>query len=149
MFVITNDMPRRDDLPFCRKADGKGDFWGVADYWAATPSGDKAKDFETGFRWGREMVAFIDQSEDHPQALVFVLRDMIEKGRFGHLEAGFLDAISTASLLYHLSLRYGVSVIDHINSGFGVPIVYPGCMKPKRLPFERTKLGRDTLDFAT
>ena len=143
LFMLTDDLPERWDLPFCRKTDGEGDYWGVADYWAVTPSGDDAKDYERGFEWGREAVAFTDQTDDSPQALVFVLRDMVEKGRFGHLEAGFCDAVATAALLYHNSLRHGWFEINHINTRFGKPIVYPCREKPKRLPFVRTKLSWD------
>ena len=133
---------KREDLPFCRKTNGDGDYWGVVDYWAVTPSGDDSKDYETGFQYGREIVAFIDQGEDHPHAYTFVLRDMVAKGRFGPLEAGFCAAVATAALLYHSSLRCGWSKADHLDTHFGKPIVYPGCMAPTGWPFVRTQLGR-------
>ena len=62
---------KREDLPFCRKTSGDGDHWGIADYWAVTPSGDDSKDYETGFQYGREIVAFMDQGEDHPHLSEF------------------------------------------------------------------------------
>ncbi len=133
---------KREDLPFCRKTNGDGDYWGVVDYWAVTPSGDDSKDYETGFQYGREIVAFMDQGEDHPHALSFVLRDMGAKGRFGPLEIGFCYAVATAALLYHNSLRCGWNKFDHLDTRFGKPIVYPGCMAPTGWPFVRTQLGR-------
>ena len=34
LFIFTNDLPEREDLPFCRTTNGDGDYWGVVDYWA-------------------------------------------------------------------------------------------------------------------
>ena len=95
-----NRAYERSDLPFVR-ANGHGE----TNCWAVNPSGDAGQDFETGLRYGRYAVAFAEREEDSTQFLVHVFRDMVAVGQFGHLEAGFVDAVSHAALLHCFSLR--------------------------------------------
>ena len=119
-----NRAYERSDLPFVR-ADGHGE----TNCWAVNPSGDAEQDFETGGQYGRLAVAFAEQVEDSTQLLVHVFRDIVAAGRFGHLEAGFVDAMAIAGITHHNSLRMG-----WIERGlFGEPIVYPGFSVRRRV----------------
>ncbi len=118
---VPNRPYKRSDLAFVRVDDH-----GETNCWAVTPSGNDREDYETGFQYGREAVAFIEQ-KDSPQLLIHVLQDMVKAGQFNHLEAGFAHAVASAALLHHNSLRLGL-----IERGcFGGPIVYPGFVAPK------------------
>jgi len=97
----TNRPYKRSDLAFVRTDDH-----GETNCWSVNPSGDTEQDFKTGSRYGLSAIAFAEQVEDCNQFLVHVFRDMFAAGQFGHLEAGFVDAVSHAALLHNFSSRY-------------------------------------------
>ena len=97
----TNRPYKRSDFAFVRTDDH-----GETNCWAVNPSGDTEQDLETGLGYGRNALAFAEQVEDSPQFLVHIIRDMVAAGQFGHLEAGFVDAVSHAALLHNFSSRY-------------------------------------------
>ena len=124
---VTNRPRKLTDLPFVR-ADGRG----VLCYWSVTPTGNDSADLARSFEWGRQLVAFMDQIEDHPQILTCVIRDMVAAGRFGPLESGFIQAVGTATVELHNALR-----CDLVKPGlFGTPIVYPGYIAPKNCSYD-------------
>ncbi len=114
-------IARRHQLDFIRVNRGR------PNYWAAVPSGNASEDWARGFKYGRQAVAFMEQVEDHPHLLFDIVRDMPERELLGELEAGFLEAVATAAILHHNSLRWGW--IER--SFFGDPIVFPGFSAPK------------------
>ena len=125
---VTNRPCELTDLPFVR-ADGRG----VLCYWSVTPTGNDSADLARSFEWGRQLVAFMDQIEDHPQILTCVIRDMVAAGRFGPLESGFIQAVGTATVELHNALRLGL-----VQPGlFGRPIVYLGYVAPKHGHYDR------------
>ena len=116
------------NLPFVR-ADDRG----VLNYWSVTPSGNPIEDDATGFEYGRQFIAFMEQIEDHPQLLVHVYHDMAKSGQISGIETGFLTAVGTAGIAHHHSLRVGL-----VKPGlFGKPIVYPGYVAPKHGCYDR------------
>ena len=120
---MTNDRSlKREHLPFVRADD-----LGKLNHWAVTPSGNASEDRETGFQYGREAIAFMEQAEDSTQLLGQVVHDMFKRGELGPLEAGFFDAVGLAALLYHNSLRKGWIERGH----FGEPIIYSGFTAPE------------------
>ena len=125
---VANRPRKLTDLPFVR-ADGRG----VLCYWSVTPTGNDSEDLARSFEWGRQLAAFMDQIEDHPRLLAYVIRDMVAAGRFGPLESGFIQAVGTATVELHNALRLGL-----VQPGlFGRPIVYIGYVAPKHGHYDR------------
>ena len=124
-------------LPFVSVNEDRVDFWSVF------PTGDDEQDDEMGFEYGCEAAAFMDQCADHTALAITVVSTMVEKGQFGPLEIGFIDAIALGALFHHSSCRLGV--IAH--GCFDEPILFPDHIAPKdrpwRLPSSLRQLGNE------
>ncbi len=110
-------------------------------FWAVNATGDDAQKWETGSQYGREAMAFAEQVEDSTDLFHAVIGDIYKKGPPGPLERGFLDALFTAALRHHNSLRLRVIESDE-------PIVYRGHVAPKNRPWRSPASQRPPDDKA-
>lgn len=83
------------DLPFAepRARERRGAL--PVSFWTVRATGDQGRDRELGRDLAAKALACM-QEERLPALLTWVVRDMVEAGRFGGVEAGFLAAVAEA-----------------------------------------------------
>ena len=84
---------------------GRLSFVAPANMWAVTETGDWTVDTRTGAKYASELTAFMEEDPCRVPMLGHVIRDMVQRGKFGAIEIGFCHHLSAI-----LATRRGCSV---------------------------------------
>jgi len=94
--IEDRSLGREGDLPFVKKRSNGMNGGSEACCWDVAPSGDWEDDDMVGAQYGRIMVHRVQSHAYGTPPLSMVLQDMIKKGEFTGVEAGFASAIERA-----------------------------------------------------